>query len=72
MKIYRTFEEIDHDLKVLKLQTEIDKEQVKLGISRIKEDFSPFQLAGSMVGSITKKIIMLKGIADIFRMRKRR
>lgn len=72
MKVYRTFEEIDHDLKVLKLQAQIDKEQVKLGISRIKEDFSPFHLAGSMVGSITKKIIMLKGLADIFKFRKRR
>lgn len=72
MKVYRTFEEIDHDLKVLKLQGEIDKEQVKLGIARIKEDFSPVQMAGSIVSSVARKVVMLKGLTDIFRLGRRR
>lgn len=72
MKVYRTFEDIDHDLKVLKLQGEIDKEQVKLGIARIKEDFSPVQMAGSIVGSVARKVVMLKGLTDFLRLGRRR
>ena len=36
MKVYTSFEEIDRDLKILKLQQQIDKEQVKLNGNRYK------------------------------------
>ena len=36
MKEYTSFEEIERDLKILKLQNEIDKEEVMLSYHRTK------------------------------------
>ena len=55
MKEYSSFKEIDRDLKILKLQTKIDQEEIKLNIERTKSALSPLSLAGSMVGSILQK-----------------
>ena len=33
MKIYESYEEINNDLKVLKLQNHIDKERIKLSVN---------------------------------------
>ena len=68
MKVYKSFSEIDRDLNILKLQSEIEKEQMKLTFSEIKEDFSPISIAGNFIGAIAKKAIMFKTIAGILRL----
>ncbi|MAP55674.1 DUF6327 family protein [Altibacter sp.] len=64
MRRYTTFEEIDRDLKYLKLKSQIDKEELKLGFSETKdtvsETFSPFNLIANTVASIAKKAFVLK------------
>ena len=40
MKEYSSFKEIDRDLKILKLQTKIDQEEIKLNIERTKSALS--------------------------------
>jgi len=64
MKRYTTFEEIDKDLKYLRLKSQIDLEEVKLGLNRsrdsIRESFSPINLVANTVGSILKKAFVLK------------
>ncbi|WP_084426798.1 DUF6327 family protein [Aequorivita capsosiphonis] len=64
MKRYTTFEEIDRDLKYLRLKSQIDLEEVKLGLTRsketISETFSPVNLIANTVGSILKKAFVLK------------
>ncbi|MDC8002322.1 DUF6327 family protein [Aequorivita todarodis] len=64
MKRYTTFEEIDRDLKYLRLKSQIDLEEVKLGIHQsketISETFSPINLIASTVASIVKKAFVLK------------
>lgn len=64
MKRYTTFEEIDRDLKYLRLKSQIDLEEVKLGINEgketISETFSPINLVANTVGSILKKAFVLK------------
>ncbi|AFL80723.1 hypothetical protein Aeqsu_1227 [Aequorivita sublithincola DSM 14238] len=64
MKRYTTFEEIDRDLKYLRLKSQIDLEEVKLGVNTGKEvisqTFSPINLIASTVGSIVKKAFVLK------------
>ncbi len=64
MKRYTTFEEIDSDLKFLRLKSQIDLEEVKLGIHEsketISETFSPINLIANTVGSILKKAFVLK------------
>lgn len=66
MKEYRSFEEIDRDLKILKLQTQIDKEEIKLTFEQTKESLSPVSFFGSMAGSIIQKALVLKAVAKIF------
>lgn len=64
MKRYTTFEEIDRDLKYLRLKSQIDLEEVKLGINKSKETisdtFSPINIVVNTVGSILKKAFVLK------------
>ncbi|MCZ4318239.1 DUF6327 family protein [Aequorivita viscosa] len=64
MKRYTTFEEIDRDLKYLRLKSQIDLEEVKLGLNQSKETmsetFSPINLIASTLGSIIKKAFVLK------------
>lgn len=65
MRIYSSFEEIDKDLKILKLQTEIDKEEIKLSIDQTKASLSPVSIIGSTIGSILQKALVLKAVSKI-------
>ncbi|MEH6764244.1 DUF6327 family protein [Aequorivita antarctica] len=64
MKRYSTFDEIDRDLKYLRLKSQIDMEEMKLGLQETKETinetFSPINLIASTVGSILQKAFVLK------------
>ena len=64
MKRYTTFEEIDRDLKYLRLKSQIDLEEVRMGLNTskdiISETFSPMNLIANTVGSIVKKAFVLK------------
>lgn len=65
MKVYNNYDEINHDLRVLKLQNEINEERIKLGIAEIKEDFSPVSLISGVAGSVVKKAFIMKAVAKI-------
>ncbi len=66
MKQYTSFEEIDRDLKILKLQTQIDKEEIKLTVEEVKDSLSPIRVFGNAIGAIAQKAIVLKAVAKIF------
>lgn len=66
MKQYSSFEEIDRDLKILKLQKEIDKEEIKLSVKRTKAALSPLSLVGSVATVALKKAIFLKAVASLW------
>ncbi len=70
MRVYSSFEEIDKDLKILKLQTEIDKEEIKLSIDQTKDSLSPISLIGSTIGSIIQKALVLKAVSKIIGVKK--
>jgi hypothetical protein len=65
MRVYNSFEDIDRDLKILKLQTEIDKEEIKLSIEQAKKGISPLSIAGSIAGSILEKALVLKAVTKL-------
>lgn len=65
MKEYSSFDEIDRDLKILKLQNEIDKEEIKLSISRTKEALSPVSLLTNVARAAVKKALVLKAITKV-------
>ncbi|MCF4100637.1 DUF6327 family protein [Gillisia sp. M10.2A] len=66
MKEYTSFEEIDRDLKILRLQTQIDKEEIKLSYNHLKEGLSPVSMISNMLGSIAQKALVLKAVSKIF------
>ena len=66
MKVYNSFEEIDKDLKILRLQTEIDMEEIKLSLDQAKDGFSPLSIIGNTVGNILQKALILKTISKVF------
>ncbi len=70
MRVSSSFEEIDKDLKILKLQTEIDKEEIKLSIDQTKDSLSPISLIGSTIGSIIQKALVLKAVSKIIGVKK--
>ncbi|QAA82293.1 hypothetical protein EI546_11435 [Aequorivita sp. H23M31] len=64
MKRYSSFDEIDRDLKYLRLKSKIDKEEFKLGLRKsrniISETFSPLNLLTSLASSLIKKAFYFK------------
>ncbi|MBO2543541.1 DUF6327 family protein [Salegentibacter agarivorans] len=70
MKEYSSFKEIDRDLKILKLQTKIDQEEIKLNIERTKSAMSPLSIMGSMAGSILQKAFILKAVTKLTGLKK--
>ena len=64
MKEYRSFEEVDRDLKILKLQNEIDKEELKLNIKRVKKEISPKVLLGNLSDLLKKKALETKAMVE--------
>lgn len=63
MKQYSSFEEIDRDLEILKLQNQIDKEEIKLSYARTKEGLSPKYLFESAACAVKKKALELAAVA---------
>ncbi len=51
---YRSFQEIDEHLQILKLQREIDKESLKLRLNRTKTDLFPQKLVQGMGMTLTR------------------
>tara|TARA_R100000935_G_scaffold7861_3_gene16699 strand:- start:85 stop:312 length:228 start_codon:yes stop_codon:yes gene_type:complete len=66
MKEYSSFDEIDRDLKILKLQNQIDKEEIRLSVENTKDSLSPLSLLGGIFGSILEKAFVLKAVSKIF------
>lgn len=60
MRKYKNFDEIDRDLKLLKLQNDINKEKIKLSYNLTKESLAPMSLLKSAAGSIFKSAVVLK------------
>ena len=58
-RIYTNFEEIDRDLKILRLKREIAAETLQLQASETKKSLYPTQLLGGFSGVIQKLLLSL-------------
>ncbi len=65
MREYKSFKELDRDLKLLKLQQEIDKEKVLLSYNQTRESLAPKQMLRSVAGSIFKNALVLRGATKV-------
>ncbi len=82
MKRYRNFEEVDRDLKYLRLKSKIELEEVKLGIfsaqEEVKEVVAPANIIAGIIGTVAKRTIVLNvinrltGGLNLFGRRKKR
>ncbi|MGB5942559.1 MAG: DUF6327 family protein [Leeuwenhoekiella sp.] len=70
MSKYSSFDEINQDLKVLKLQNQIDMEQLKLDFKDTKSSFSPLSVIGNTAGAIIKKALVVKTVNKLFGLKK--
>lgn len=64
-KNYDSFKEIDLELKRLRLQSQIDREELKLSINQVKENFTPTKLFGGVVTGIVSSGLLLKILTPI-------
>lgn len=58
-KSYTSFEQIDKDLKIMRLKQEIAVENLKLSYSEARKSLYPTQLLGGFTGIIQKLAISL-------------
>lgn len=62
MRRYNNFEELDRDLKYLKLQQQVQKETIKLNTNELKESFSAVSIVTNIIGAIAKKAVIIKAV----------
>lgn len=65
MRQYNSFSEIDRDLRLLKVQREIEKERIILSYNLTKESLAPTTLLKNFAGTIFKSTIILKGTTKV-------
>tara|TARA_R110002020_G_scaffold288220_3_gene503696 strand:- start:570 stop:797 length:228 start_codon:yes stop_codon:yes gene_type:complete len=70
MKVYTSFDEINRDLKILKLQQQIDQEEVKFKLNTIKSSLSPVGLVANIAGAIAEKAFVLKMVNKLLGIKK--
>ncbi len=58
-KKYTSFKEIDNDLKILKLQRQIDMENLKMNFNQTKHSLQPSSLFGGFGGLVKSFLISL-------------
>ncbi len=58
-KRYSSFAEIDMDLRILKLEQEVDLESLKLSLKNSKQSLYPTNLLGGFGGIIQKLLLTL-------------
>lgn len=70
MRVYNSFDEMDRDLRYLKLQQQVHQETMKLQVNEVKESFSAVSILSNIVGSIAKKAVVLKVVNKLIGLKK--
>jgi hypothetical protein len=59
-KKYTSFEELDRDIKRAYLQSEINKEELKLGLSEVKDSLTPGKIVTTVLGGFATSGVLIK------------
>ncbi|MDX1769627.1 MAG: DUF6327 family protein [Arenibacter troitsensis] len=54
---FSSFNEIDQELKILRLQRQVDREQLKFHLNGLKSNFYPTNILGGFKG-VAKKLLL--------------
>jgi len=71
MKPYKSFNELDKDLKVHELEAEIQQEKLKLHLNILRDELSPKTLFANTIGPLAG-VAVLKKMFKRFRRKKKR
>jgi Family of unknown function (DUF6327) len=64
-KKYTTFEELDQDIKRAYLQSEIDKEELKLSLHETKDSLTPGKIATAILGGMATSAVLIKLLTPV-------
>lgn len=67
MRKYRNLNEIDNDLRLLKLKVRLEKEKINLDIAQLKKQTEPQVLVRSLITAGIRRISILGLIRQLFR-----
>ena len=65
MRRYTNFEEVNRDLRILKLQSEINTEELKLHFRKTKDSLSPGNLITGLIGGVATSAVILRILTPI-------
>jgi hypothetical protein len=69
MKQYSSFEELNRELEIHKIQAEISKEKLKLNVNMIKNSLSPTNIGIEIALGVVQKLLYGRILQKIFRSR---
>ena len=64
-KNYTSFQEIDLELRRLKLQSQISREELKLSFHEVKDSITPSKLFGTVLGGLASSAVIIKLLTPI-------
>ncbi len=64
-KKYTKFEELDQDIKRARLQSEIDKEELKLSLHEAKDSLTPGKVATAIIGGLATSAVLIKLLTPV-------
>jgi hypothetical protein len=70
MRVYNSFDEIDNDLRYLKLQQQVQQEMMKLQVNEVKDRLSAVSILTNIISSIAKKAVVLKVVNKLLGLKK--
>jgi hypothetical protein len=70
MRVYNSFDEIDRDLRYLKLQQQVQRETMKLQINEVQERLTVVSILTDIISSIAKKAVVLKVVNKLLGLKK--
>lgn len=60
MSYYESIDDIERDLEILELKSQIEEEKIRLRFKEAKQDLNPKVIAADLIANATKSLSILK------------
>lgn len=64
-KKYKSMEELNKDLMLLKLQADICKEEIRFSSLKAKQSFRPIEMTREILSSYLRKVVLAKSLSTV-------